>query len=68
MGEYRGGCTVEKIYTTLIRPEHEGGNLECSHYRTMTGTGYSEFYIVMYDGRCCVLSFAEKKECPIIYE
>ena len=66
-GESRGGCLLEKIYTTLIRPEDEGGNLKCSRYTTVTGTGYSEFYIVMYDGRCCVRSFAESMECPVIY-
>ena len=68
-GTYRGGCLVRSIgRISLTRPEDEGGNLDCASYES-SGTGYAKFFIIMYDGRCCVTSSeAQSKECPWMKE
>ena len=61
-GPRRGGCLVEKIYTTLARP---GGNLVCDNYYSSVGTTHADYFIILIDGKCCVRSsYQTLTECP----
>ena len=65
IGPYRGGCLVTNIYAALDRPEDKGGKvLWCDDYSPLLGTGYSEFFFIYSDGKCCIHSSAQSKECP----
>ena len=65
-GPSRGFCYVRVVSrVSLSRSQDEGGNLDSTNYeRFDTFTGDLELFIIMYDGRCCVRSWAQSKECP----
>ena len=61
-GPYRGGCLINAIYGTLTL--HDDSVLKCNFYDGK-GTGYSEFYIMLIDGVCCLRSWAQDSDkCP----
>ena len=55
-GPDRGFCLVTHIYATLTRPEDKGRELTCTYCTSSYGTAYSEYFIILVDGRCCVRS------------
>ena len=62
-GPYRGGCLVTNIYAPLDRPKDQGGLLWCDDYSSSIGTGLSEFFFIYSDGKCCIRSSAQSKDC-----
>ena len=61
-GPDRYGCLVNWIHSILILDD--GSELDCKEY-TSHGTGYSDFFIILIDGQCCVRSSHESfTECP----
>ena len=50
-GPTRGSCLVRNVsQVSLSRSQDKGGNLDCTNY-VSSGTAYSQFFIIMYDGK-----------------
>ena len=69
-GPYRGGCLLTTVTDVdLLRPDSEGGRLKCNPYVSSDGTGYSEFFIILIEGECCIRSSRNyhRTDCKFTY-